>query len=589
MNVPNLSRWRGQVLVELAIENLAIIESLRLQFGPGFSVLTGETGAGKSIIIDAVTLLLGGRASTEIIRTGCDTAIVEGVFALTSDLLATLGPTLEEFGLEVEDDTLILRREVSRERRNICRVNGRAVTLSTLEEIGRHLVDIHGQGEHLSLMQPRRHIDFLDRYGGLLEERQALSRLVQSWREVRQALRALQQDKREMARRADLLAYQIEEIRSARLEVGEEEALRRQRTLLSNAEKRLQLAAKAYALLAGGEERQRGIVDLLALASEHLTDLAALDDSLRNESEQLESLFYQVEELARTLRTYRDEIEFDPEGLEAVEERLNLIQNLKRKYGDSIAEILAYAERAQAELEGITHSEERIQELSQEEARLLQAISQSAEALSRARREAAARLCQAVEAELAELNMERAQFLVDIRWEEDPHGAWIGGKRYRFDALGVDRVEFLIAPNPGEEAKPLAKIASGGETSRLMLAMKTALSHVDPVPTLIFDEIDAGIGGRTGDVVGRKLWALARDHQVFCVTHLPQIARYGAQHFRVEKAVIGERTISSARLLTGQERVEELAIMLGGAFTEATRRSAEELLSIQPPQGPRLN
>ncbi len=567
------------MLAELSIHNLAIIEALRLQFGPGFSVLTGETGAGKSIIIDGVMLLLGGRASSEMVRTGCDTAAVEGVFALTPELNATLRPTLEELGLADGADELILRREVGRERRSICRVNGRAVTLAALQEVGRHLIDIHGQGEHLSLMQVRHHVDFLDRYGGLWAQREQVAGLVQAVRAVRAELRALHTDKREMARRADLLTYQLGEIRGARLHTGEEDELKRDRHLLGNAEKRLQLAARAQTLLAGGEERQRGVLDLLGMAAEQVGDLAKLDDALRAEGEQIESVLYGIEEVARTLRTYRDEIEFDPRRLEVVEERLDLIQGLKRKYGDSIAEVLAYAERAQVELDGLAHSEERGETLLAEEQRLLAEAAQAAGALSQARRQAAARLSATIEAELADLNMERARFAVEIQRQPDAEGVELDGQRYRFDATGLDQVEFLIAPNPGEEPKPLAKIASGGETSRLMLAMKVALSHIDPVPTLIFDEIDAGIGGRTGSVVGHKLWTLARDHQVFCVTHLPQIARYGRLHLHVEKQVVDERTLSQVRALGPQERVDELALMLGGAVTEATRRSAEELLS----------
>jgi DNA repair protein RecN (Recombination protein N) len=568
------------LLLELSIANFAIIESLQLQFGAGLSVLTGETGAGKSIVIDAVMLLLGGRASSEMVRTGCDRATIEGVFAPSPDLLASLSNVLDELGLS-EGEELILRREVGRERRSICRINGRAVTLGTMEEIGRHLIDIHGQGDHLSLMQVRRHVDLLDRYGALMGQRQALGAQVQALRQVRDALRALRQDKREMARRADLLAYQIDEIAQASLQPDEEPTLKRQRILLGNAEKRLQLAARAHALLAGGEDRQRSITDLLAMASEHLSDLAALDESLKQESEQVESMLYQAEELARAVRAYRDEIEYDPRGIEAVEERLSLIQGLKRKYGDSIAEILAYGERAKAELDGITNSEERIEVLTREEARLLQEIAASGQALSQARKEAALRLSQAIEAELAALNMERARFVVDMRWDEDRLGAPVGGSHYRFDATGLDQVEFLVAPNLGEEPKPLVRIASGGETSRLMLALKTVLSHIDPVPTLIFDEIDAGIGGRTGSVVGHKLWTLACDHQVFCVTHLAQIARYGAQHYRIAKQEVGERTVSTAQLLGERERVEELAVLLGGAVTDNTLRSAQELLSAR--------
>ncbi len=566
------------MLVELSINNFAIIESLRLQFEPGLSVLTGETGAGKSIIIDAVGWLLGERASSDQIRSGCESASVEGVFSLSDRSFELLAPTLQELGLLENSRELIIRREVTRTGRSMCRINGRAVTLGTLQEVGRHLIDIHGQGDHLSLMQARHHVDFLDRYGGLLEQRQSFAALVQKLRQVRNELRSLQQDARELARRIDLLRFQTDEIRAAALRPGEEQGLRRERTLLANAEKLMGLAGQVYTLLAEGEEEQRSVVDLLSSALESMNELARLDDTLKEPEQIVENALYQMEELARTIRNYRDSIEYDPERLQTVEERLDLIQSLKRKYGDSIEEILAFAQRAQAELDTISHSEERTEELLKAEQALLDEIATLGQQLSAARQQVAQRLQAHIEAELAELNMERARFVVAIRRSESPEGAPIGGKRYAFDATGLDQVEFLIAANPGEEPRPLVKVASGGETSRLMLAMKTALSSADLIPTLIFDEIDAGIGGRTGSIVGHKLRALAQEHQVFCVTHLAQIAGCAQQHFRVTKEIIGERTFSSVRALSENERVEELAVMLGGAVTEATRRSADELL-----------
>ncbi len=572
------------MLVELSIGNVAIIESLRLEFAPGFNVLTGETGAGKSIIIDAVSLLLGGRASSELIRTGCEAAWVEGVFSLRPETRAVLEPTLQELGLLEDSEELILRREITRTGRNVARVNGRAVTLGVLQEVGRHLIDVHGQGEHLSLLQARHHVDFLDRYGNLLEQRRAFGAVAQRLRQVRAELQALQRDARELARRVDLLNYQIQEIRAAKLKPGEEVELRRERLLLANAEKLTKLSGQAYELLAEGEDGQRALLDLLGAVVGGLAELARLDDSLKEQVQVAEDALYQLEELARALRRYRDGVEYDPQRLEAVEERLDLIQNLKRKYGDSVEEILAFAERAQRELDAIGHSEERSAELLEEERALLARLAELGQALHAARLEAAERLRRHIEAELAELNMERAVFLVDMHWAEAPDGVEIGGTRYAFDLSGLDRVEFLITANPGEDPKPLAKIASGGETSRLMLAMKTALSAADLIPTLIFDEIDAGIGGRTGSVVGKKLRQLAEAHQVFCVTHLPQIACYATRHLRVTKSVVGERTFSSAKTLSPEERVEELALMLGGAITEATRRNAEELLQRAAPE-----
>ena len=573
------------MLAELHIENFAIIEELHLRFGPGFNVLTGETGAGKSIIVDAVSTLLGGRAETGVIRSGADEARVEGIFLLNKAMQETILPILRRDGLEGEDEeTLILAREIRRGGRSICRVNGRAVTLKVLKQIGQRLVDIHGQTEHLSLLRVREHLDLLDRYGRLWPLRERVAAKVRELRQVRQELEGLLRDERELARRADLLAYQVREIASANLRVGEEEELESERARLANAERLMELADETYRALYEGEEGQLSAIDLLGQVARNLAELERLDPGLRGQQQVAEEAACQLEELARSLRAYRDTIEYNPARLRQVEERLDLIHELKRKYGDSIAEILAFGEEAQRELEGIVHSEERVEELRAREDELLHEIGELASRLSAERRAAGDRLAKAVEAELAELGMKGARFAVAIEQEEAEDGAWVDGRRYAFDERGLDRVEFLIAPNVGEPLKPLAKIASGGETSRLMLALKTVLSAADRTPILIFDEIDAGIGGRAGGVVGRKLWSLTAEaspdgmgHQVLCVTHLPQLACYGDVHFKVAKAVVGGRTIASARALSEEERVEELAAMLGTA-TAVTRQSARELL-----------
>jgi len=566
------------LLLELNISNIAIIESLALQFGSGFNVLTGETGAGKSIIIDAVNLLLGGRASAELIRTGCDAAAVEGVFALSPQVLETLKADLADYDLFDEPGELILRREISRGKRNTCRINGRTVPLSVLEKVGHHLIDIHGQGDHLSLLQVRRHVDYLDSFGGLWPQRQEFAALVGQLQGIRRELRSLHQDERELARRIDLLTYQVEEIDAARLRPDEESTLERERKLLANAEKIQRMAVEAYEYLAGGEKARQAILDLLGEVATNLGELSKLDETLKEQGEVVESALYQLEDVARTMRSYREGVEFDPQRLDTIEERVDLLHSLKRKYGDSLADVLAYAEKARVELTRISHSGERIEELEAAERQLLQEIAGVGSRLSEARRLAAADLSAEIEAHLDELSMKDARFAVDIHWEQGADGAEVDGARYAFDAQGLDRVEFLISPNPGEEPKPLVKIASGGETSRIMLAMKNTLSAIDTVPTLIFDEIDTGVGGRTGDIVGHKLSTLAQAHQVFCVTHLAQMACYGDKHFRVSKQVIGGRTLSRVQELSTAERIEELAVMLGGNLTEATRQSAAEML-----------
>ncbi|MGB3903595.1 MAG: DNA repair protein RecN [Anaerolineae bacterium] len=566
------------MLTYLTISNFAIIDNLDLHPSAGFNALTGETGAGKSIIIDAVSTLLGGRADTDQIRTGSDQALIEGLFSPSATLYQeAILPLLEEHGLEnAEDDTLMLTREINRKRRNICRVNGRLATLGVLRQIGQRLVDIHNQGEHLSLLRVRQHVDFVDRYGGLFPLREKVAKKVHTLHRVRSELSRLLKGERELARRTDLLQYQIEEIAAARLRPGEEEELTREQTLLSNAERLLSQTDRLHKTLHEGEGEQKSVLDQLGEVSDGLAKLAELDGKLHDQQKALEETTYQVQELAAALRSYGEEIEYNPDRLREVEERLDLIHDLKRKYGDSIDEIMAFGESAEEELESLSHSEERIEELQNQEQELLAQIGQLAGELSTARQEASETLAEAIEAELRDLGMEKARFSVSIQQRETQDGVQLDGRQCAFDHTGIDQVEFMISPNVGEPVKPLSKIASGGETARLMLAMKTVLSAADEVPVLIFDEIDAGLGGRAGAVIGRKLWALTEGHQVLCVTHLPQIAAFGDAHYQVTKRVMGGRTVASVEQLLLSGRTEELAQMLGAAG-EATHLSAVEM------------
>ena len=565
------------MLSELTISDLAIIDQLRLTFSPGLNVLTGETGAGKSIIIDAVSTLLGGRADAELIRSGTDGARVEGIFVLSPALQAEQAPFLQEQGLADQGDVLILTREINLSGRHVCRVNGRAVTLSVFTQLGERLVDIHGQSEHLSLLRVKEHLNFLDRYGGLGEKRAAVAEQVRALRRVRDELDGLRRDERELARRADLLQYQVREIRDADLDPAEEDNLLAERKLLVNAERLSALADGAFQKLDGGNEEQTSVVDLVAGVMRDLSELEKLDPQIGAHRKAVEEASYQLDDVAETLRRYRDSIEFNPVRLQTIEDRLDLIHTLKRKYGNSVAEVLRFAQEADKELYAITHNEERIAELEEEEARLVMEAGTNAAALSAARREAADRLASAVEQELDDLSMAQAHFVADIQWKEADDGLAVEGKRYAFDLSGVDQVEFLISPNVGEPPKPLVKTASGGETSRLMMALKTVLAHADEVPTLIFDEIDQGIGGRTGGIVGRKLWGLTSSHQVLCITHLPQLACYGDAHFKVDKVESGGRTLTRVQQLDEQSRVDELSAMLGGPPGQARQRSAQEM------------
>jgi DNA repair protein RecN (Recombination protein N) len=566
------------MLSELTITDFAIIDHLQLQLAPGFNVLTGETGAGKSIIIDAVSLLLGSKPESTMVRAGCERALIEGDFRSLTDF-GRVKQFLEENDLidDDEPDRLFLSREVRSGGRSTARVNGRAVPSSVLRDIGELLIDIHGQSEHLSLLRPREHVNLLDRYAGTWELREKLAGLVAQLRNMRKELYDLLKSEAELARRADMLKFQIDEIRSAKLKLNEDEELALEQKRLANAETLAAFADEAYTALYEGDGETPAALDALAQAHKAISGLAKIDPKFMEYVATIEAAVAQIDDLARETKHYRESIEYSPKRLNAVEERLDLIKRLKRKYGAAIPDVIAFADRAAKELDGLEHAGERIEQLRQEEDRLLREIGQVGKELSDARKAAADRLSASIEIELNDLRMQGARFAVDLKWQPDANGAYVDQERWAFDAAGLDRVEFLVAPNVGEGLKPLIKIASGGETARLMLALKTVLSRADQTPTLIFDEIDQGIGGRVGSTVGQKLLGLSRHHQVVCVTHLPQLAGYGDAHFKVEKTSDGERTLTHVMLLDGEPRVEELAQMLGASGEGATL-SAQEIL-----------
>jgi DNA repair protein RecN (Recombination protein N) len=578
------------MLAELTIRDFAIIDALTMQFAPGFNVLTGETGAGKSIILDAVMLILGERADKSMVRAECDLAHVEALFQLSPAVQQAITPTLEAEGLEAETpDTLLISREVRTNGRTIARVNGRAVSQKLLEEIGQWLIDIHGQGSHLNLLRPRAHLPLLDSYGHLDAPRKQVESAVHSLRELQRELAELQQDERAMAQRRDLLHYQVEEIRAATLQPGEDDDLVDERKRLANAEQLLRYSAEAEAILHGHGEELPAVLDLLGQAERALGYLVRLDSSQEPLLERLQGLVFQLQEWGGELADYRELLEFNPERLNEVEERLELIGRLKRKYGADIPAVLAFGEQAAAQLNRLEGSEERIGWLEGEIGRRLKEIGRLAGDLSQRRQESAEKLARAIETELGDLAM-TARFAVDFATRPDPHGAFVGNERLAFDSSGIDQVEFLISANPGEPLKPMARVASGGETARLMLALKTALARVDNTPTLIFDEIDQGIGGRIGEIVGRKLWGLGGEgaHQVIVVTHLPQLAGYGDIHFHVRKQVRDGRTRTQVLTLDHRQRVEELAAMLGTTGEHALGGAADLLQSAAAVKAGRL-
>jgi DNA repair protein RecN (Recombination protein N) len=566
------------MLTELRIQNFAIIDKLELKFGPGLTILTGETGAGKSIILDAVTMLIGGRADTTVIRTEAEYAFVEGVFSLKGPEKGALHEILKREELLDDENYVTMTREVRREGRSIARVNGRTVNVSLLKELGALLVDIHGQSEHLSLLDTRAHLGLLDRYADVGT---ALSNYRQSYHKllaVRRELKDLRQAQADAERRIDFLTYQAEEIEAAKLKPGEDTELKQERDRLANAESLAEYVQKALTALDEGTPESPAASDLVGQAVQAMTGLVKIDPQHVELSEQATGLEETLADLVRSLRDYLEEIEFNPKRLEEVEERLNLIFSLTRKYGGSIEKVIASGADAHAQLETISQATERIGELEKEEAALLKKLAEEGGALSQKRQGAAATLGKGIEIELDDLRMASAQFAVNFQTKPTEDGIPVGdGKCLAFDHNGYDKVEFLVAPNPGEGLKPLAKIASGGETSRLMLALKNVLARADEIPSLIFDEIDQGIGGRVGLVVGQKLWHLARNHQVFCVTHLPQLAAFGDQHYQVEKIVQENRTLTRVAPLTGEARLLELAQMLG-QVGDGTLQSANEIL-----------
>ncbi|MFZ5905208.1 MAG: DNA repair protein RecN [Chloroflexota bacterium] len=566
------------MLTELRIQNFAIIDKLDLKFAAGLVILTGETGAGKSIILDAITMLIGGRAEATLIRTDAEQALVEGVFKLKGAARAAVHEILKREELMDDPDYVTLTREVRREGRSVARVNGRTVGVSLLKELGAVLVDIHGQSEHLSLLDPRAHLGLLDRFADIGEELKAYRTTYHKLIDVRRELNELRQMQADSDRRVEMITFQAEEIEAAKLKKGEDESLRHERDRLANAESLAQHAQEALTILDESTPEASAASDLVGQAVRALAALAKTDPAQASLSERADLLLENLTDLTRDLRDYLDEIEFNPKRLDEVEERLNLIHNLTRKYGGSIESVNAFAAEARKQLENITNAAERIGALEAEEEKLLAKLSQQSGALSNKRVKAAEEMGKGIEIELDDLKMAAARFGVDFQARPDPNGIPLAdGTRVAFDQNGFDRVEFLVAPNPGEGLKPLAKIASGGETSRLMLALKHVMARADEIPSLIFDEIDQGIGGRVGLVVGHKLWNLARSHQVFCVTHLPQLAVFGDQHWQVQKLIEKGRTLTRVERLDGEPRLLELSQMLG-EVGEGTLRSAHELL-----------
>jgi DNA repair protein RecN (Recombination protein N) len=561
------------MLKELNIKNFAIIDQLRVEFAPGLNVFTGETGAGKSIVVDALSLALGERASIDLIRSGFQEAVVEAAFDLTSRTASDVKALLSEQGIEMHPgEDLIVRRVLSSSGKNKIYINGSLVTLNTLAVVGANLADIHGQHEHQSLLSLERQMEMLDTFGGLDSFREEVTAEYRRLLDIRKDLAELQEGERDRAQREDLLRYQKNEIEAAQLKPGEDEELANAQKVMANTEKLAILSAMVDEMLYSSDG---SVLANLKKAINELHDLSEIDSSLAGALELCESGRAQIEEAAREVASYHNRGESDPQRLEQIGDRLDLIQKLKKKYGKTIEEIIEFGSKASAVLERMERSTEEIEKLKSGIQEIKFGLTDKANQLTKKRKAAARELEKKVEAELSHLGMKKTTFTLKIT--QEPGGDTFDG--LKLGPRGADRVEFLISPNAGEEPRSLAKIVSGGELSRIMLALKTILVEGDSIPTLVFDEVDAGIGGAVAEEVGRKLKRVASKRQVFCITHLPQIASMAGSHYGVTKSVKRDRTSTEVRLLDRQERVDEIARMLGGkTITEATLRHAAEMI-----------
>jgi DNA repair protein RecN (Recombination protein N) len=575
------------MLLELAITDFAIIASSRIEFGPGMHVLTGETGAGKSILLDALGLVLGDRASSEVVRTGARRARIEALFELDGPRGERVRAMLDEQGIEAEGDHLVITREIAGNGRSVARINGQIVTVGQLDAIGDQLVDIHGQSDHFAIRRKDEQRRILDRYAGLESLGAEVHDLASTVLELRRRLGSLATGERERAQRRDLLAFQIDEIEAAALQPGEDVQLGQEQRVLGNAGMLREESLRTLAFLAGDESEEGPAADIgtaLRQAEQGIQRVVAVDATVGPLAERLAELAILADDVAHDLRGYLDTVEVNDERLAEIEDRLELIRTLKRKYGASIEDVLAFQDEAERELQSLSGEEFDTEALQQRLQEAERALATQATARSTGRREAAARLSDEIEASIASLRMGNGVVRIAVEQHDDPDGIAVetsdGTRSVRFDRTGIDDVEILVAPNRGEAPKPLGRIASGGETARIMLAFKSVLSEHDSTPTLVFDEIDVGVGGRTGQVVGERLRDLSESHQVIVITHLPQIAALADRHAKISKAELDERIISVVAELEDGEVEHEIAAMLDGEpVTPASIESAREMLA----------
>ncbi|WP_043932833.1 DNA repair protein RecN [Bacillus sp. EB01] len=555
------------MLTELSIKNFAIIEALSVSFEKGLTVLTGETGAGKSIIIDAIHLLVGGRGSSEFVRHGEEKAEIEGLFLLDDQNHPCIEKA-EEFGIEIEDSMVVIRRDIFLSGKSVCRVNGKLVTLSVLREIGGTLVDIHGQHEHQELMNDALHLPLLDQFGSndIQPALDAYQSIYRQYEETLSKLRKLSENEQQMAHRLDLIQFQLEEINNAGLKENEDEELAEEKHRLGNFEKIYEAIQAAYTALKGDSRA----LDWAGEAMGSLEDAAALDTEYKEMAESVSNSYYALEDAASTLRNSLDTLEYDPQRLSEIEDRLTEINQLKRKYGRTIEEILAYQEKIKVEIDALQNKETHIGKLEKELSKLNGQLTSEAAKLTSLRKRWADRLTKLIHKELKDLYMAKTVF--EIRF---------GRESQNFTRSGVDKVGFFISTNPGEPLKPLSKVASGGELSRIMLALKSIFSKHQGVTSIIFDEVDTGVSGRVAQSIAEKISRVASGSQVLCISHLPQVAAMADTHLFISKITKGGRTKTSVVPLNEQQKVEEISRMISGVeITDLTKEHARELLTL---------
>ena len=548
----------------LHIENIALIQSADIRFEPGFNVLTGETGAGKSIVIDSIGAVLGERTSRELIRTGAKSALVTAVFTQVPPL-----PWLEENGFPTGEEELLLQRELQGDGRNVCRIDGKLVTVAQLRELGRQLLNIHGQHDGQQLLDPASHLGYLDQFGGCQPLLESYQEAYRKWHDIRREMDKLQMDEAERSRRVDTLNYQIQELERAQLKAGEDEELSARRTLLRSAGRLMEAVQSAEFALSGDEDRD-GACSLIAQAEGEVQGVSSISPELGELSEKLTALRCAADDAADTLRDLSRSFDFSPGELDQVEERLDLLYRLRKKYGPTVEDMLAYLDRCRKELDQIQYADDTLARLEKDLKKAQKEAARRGESLSQARREAAGALQARVQEELRQLDMPKVQFQTEFT----PKGGEAG-----MDETGLDEVQFLMSANLGEALKPIQKVASGGELARIMLALKNVLAEGDQIGTLVFDEVDTGVSGRAAQKVAEKMAQVARGKQVLCVTHLPQIAAMADTHFSVQKGERDGRTYTRLERLDRSQRREELARLIGGAsITPSLLESAEELL-----------